>query len=183
MSTHLCFNCEMKTFKRRFGVQGIVFGMLFFTPAIALALTVRDNPDIAAIITAENAYNQTHSGYFQILEHKQFPAGTPTSTKEYISLDALTDTTSVTPYEAPQGFGYQIFWSILPTLCATGSAHSLGFGPEANNRTYSSEFPKLIPNIASSTSATSSLSTRFTTIKLDIQCRTQTISTRFSSRR
>ena len=44
---------------------------------------------------------------------------------------------------ATHGVGYQIYYE------ENGAAHSIGYGPEAADRTYTIEFPKPAPSVTS----------------------------------
>ena len=49
---------------------------------------------------------------------------------------ALPENVRIDVYELPHGKGYQIYYE------ENGAAHSVGYGPEAADHTYTIEFPK-----------------------------------------
>jgi hypothetical protein len=59
---------------------------------------------------------------------------------------ALPENVRIDVYNSPHGVGYQIYYE------ENGAAHSIGYGPEAADRTYAIEFPKPAP-FATSTPA------------------------------
>ena len=56
---------------------------------------------------------------------------------------ALPENFRIDVYESPHGKGYQIYYE------ENGVAHSVGYGAEAADRTYTIEFPKPAPSAAS----------------------------------
>jgi len=111
-------------------------------PAATSTGTVADQ-----ISALENTYYQANGVYLQVLPGNILPSyETGTVTADLGS--AIPDNVRVDIYDAPGGKGFQV------TYQDTSTQHSVGYGPEAISRTYSSPLP-----IAAAATSTAAIST------------------------
>jgi hypothetical protein len=106
--------------------------------AVATATTTE------AVSSLEETYFQHHGRYLQVLKNNQLPGYEYGTAAEKLGGE-IPASWYIHVYQAEEGFGYQIFYSDEETM------YSVGFGPEAESRTYSNPLPT--PSTATSTDA------------------------------
>jgi hypothetical protein len=100
---------------------------------------------VAEVAALQDAYFQETGGYLQVLPGNGLPTYETGTVAEKLGKN-VADDAWVHIYEAPAGKGYQVFYE------ADGVLHSVGYGPEAAERTFSRNI--LVAPSATSTAAT-----------------------------
>ena len=98
-------------------------------------------PDLETISIAENAYFNTHGKYFQVLTDNKLPSHLPGVLADYVNPRAVPLNTAIDTYHGPMGQGYAVRWTIPATAREEGSINSVGYGPEAEARTFTEVLP------------------------------------------
>ena len=80
--------------------------------------------------------------YLQVMPGNTLPSTESGSVQSKFG-KALAENIRIDVYNSPHGVGYQIYYE------ENGAAHSVGYGPEAADRTYTIEFPKPAPSATS----------------------------------
>lgn len=94
------------------------------------SLSVGTSTDISDIPNLETTYRQEHGRYLQVLIGNELPAYESGTVEEKFGT-TIPDNVWIDVYDSPAGKGYQIKWM------EDGAEHSIGFGPEGDERTYS----------------------------------------------
>jgi hypothetical protein len=97
---------------------------------------------VSDIMTLEQEHMSKYGRFLQVM-----PGNTLTSTESGSVQSkfgkALPENIRIDVYNSPHGVGYQIYYK------ENGAAHSVGYGPEAGDRTFTIEFPKPAPSATS----------------------------------
>jgi hypothetical protein len=105
-------------------------------PQEAISAAAASVGDIASL---EQEYMSKYGRYLQVMPGNTLPSTESGSVQSKFG-KALPENIRIDVYESPHGKGYQIYYE------ENGVAHSVGYGPEAADRTYTLEFPKPAPS-------------------------------------
>ena len=83
-----------------------------------------------------------YGSYLRVLSGNTLPSYESGSVQSKFG-KALPENIRIDVYNSPHGLGYQIYYE------ENGVAHSVGYGPEAADRTFTIEFPKPAPSATS----------------------------------
>jgi len=137
------------------GIATITFAVIalgLLTVSTAFAYSAREVPNLGVIATAENSYYNNHGSYFQVLPNQQLPSHQPGVLSDYVDPRAVPPNTRIDVYAGPAGSGYSVQWTIPATTCEAGLITSVGYGPEASERSFVIILPVL--EVSTSTPAT-----------------------------
>jgi hypothetical protein len=90
---------------------------------------------VGEIGVLEQEYMSKYGRYLQVMPGNTLPSYESGSVQAKFG-KALPENIRIDVYEGPHGKGYQIYYE------EDGVAHSVGYGPEAADRTFTIEFPK-----------------------------------------
>ena len=90
---------------------------------------------VGEIATLEQEYIAKYGRYLQVMPGNTL-ASTESGSVQSKFGKPLPENIRIDVYESPHGKGYQIYYE------ENGVAHSVGYGPEAADRTFTIEFPK-----------------------------------------
>jgi hypothetical protein len=90
---------------------------------------------VGEIATLEQEYMAKYGRFLQVMPGNTLPSTESGSVQSKFG-KALPENIRIDVYESPHGKGYQIYYE------ENGTAHSVGYGPEAADRTFTIEFPK-----------------------------------------
>ncbi len=108
-------------------------------PAVTVAVTAAD------VTALEDGYYKKNGRYLQILPGNRLPDYEEGTVAEKLGAGIPTGM-RVDVYESPKGFGYQIIYE------DSGTLYTVGFGPEAEDRTYAYSLP--VPSATSTSPVT-----------------------------
>jgi hypothetical protein len=97
---------------------------------------------VGNIATLEQEYMSKYGRYLQVMPGNTLPSTESGSVQPKFG-KALPENIRIDVYNSPHGVGYQIYYE------ENGTAHSIGYGPETADRTYTIEFPKPAPSATS----------------------------------
>jgi hypothetical protein len=90
----------------------------------------------------EQEHMAKYGRYLQVMPGNTLPSTESGSVQSKFG-KALPENIRIDVYESPHGKGYQIYYE------ENGVAHSVGYGPEAADRTFTIEFPKPAASVTS----------------------------------
>ena len=114
-------------------------------PTETIVEQVSTTAEIGDIPQLEQEYMAKYGRYLQVMPGNTLPTTESGSVQSKFG-KVLPENIRIDVYESPHGKGYQIYYE------ESGVAHSVGYGPEAADRTFTIEFPKPAAS-ATSTSA------------------------------